>query len=310
MGADTDLQWRCDPLFADWLAPRLANADVVHAHMLGAWWAAAHATPLSRPLIASEHNGYTWRAQPPWAAMTDVAERIDRFYAHGPGARAGALRAGISEDRIRPGMSPVVGLDAKPHPGLPSSPVMFAGRLSADKGPDLLLDAVALMAAPPPVLLLGVGALEAELRAQVARLGLEGTVRFCGWVDEPAAWVAGAAVQACPSRDEAFSQTAVLAMGLGVPVVGTDVGGFPGTLARGRGVVVAPEDPEALARALEDVVSGRRRPDTAAAQAWARQFDADTIADVYERDYEDLRSAALGAWPGEDVTTAVTTTAQ
>ena len=147
------------------------------------------------------------------------------------------------------------------------------------------------MAAPPPVLMLGAGGLEDDLRARVARLRLERVVRFCGWVDEPGPWVAGAAVQACPSRDEAFSQTAVLAMGLGVPVIGTDVDGFPDTLADHRGIVVASEDPEALARALEDVLTGRRRPDTAAARTWARQFDADRVAAIYEHGYDELSRA-------------------
>jgi hypothetical protein len=39
--------------------------------------------------------------------------------------------------------------------------------------------------------MLGAGALEDDLRARVARLGLERVVRFCGWVDEPGPWVAG-----------------------------------------------------------------------------------------------------------------------
>ncbi len=289
MGSSADLQWHCDPRFAAWLAPRLAGADVVHAHMLGAWWAAARAVPGDVALIASEHNGYAWWGEPPWAAMAEVAERVDRFYAHGPGARAGALRAGIREDRIRPGISPVVGMDARPRPGLPSPRIVFTGRLSADKAPDVLIDAIARMAAPPPVLMLGAGALLDDLQAQVAQLGLERMVRFCGWVDEPGPWVAGASVQACPSRDEAFSQTAVLAMGLGVPVVGTDVDGFPETLADGRGIMVSPEDPKALAVALEQVLAGRLRPDTAAARMWARQFDIERVATVYEQTYNDLR---------------------
>lgn len=288
MGSDLDLQWHCDPGFAAWLEPRLGGADVVHAHMLGAWCAAAHALPSGVPLVASEHNSYDFWGEPPWAAMAEVAARVDRFYGHGPGARAGAMRVGIPADRIRAGVSPVAGMDARQRPGLPSPRIVFTGRFSPDKGPDMLVEAVARMAAPPPLLMLGAGALEDDLRARVARLGLELAVRFCGWVDEPGPWVAGAAVQACPSRDEAFSQTAVLAMGLGVPVVGTDVDGFPDTLADGRGIIVAPEDPEALARALEDVLSGRRRPDTAAARTWARQFDAERVAAVYERSYVEL----------------------
>jgi glycosyltransferase involved in cell wall biosynthesis len=291
MGAGVDLQWHCDPAFAAWLEPRLDGADVVHAHMLGAWWAAAQALSAGVPLVASEHNGYAWWGEPPWAAMAEVAARVDRFYAHGPGARVGALRIGIPADRVRPGVSPVAGLGARPRPGLPSPRIVFTGRFSPDKGPDVLVDAVGRMAAPPPVLMLGAGVLEDDLRARVARLRLERVVRFCGWVDEPGPWVAGAAVQACPSRDEAFSQTAVLAMGLGVPVVGTDVDGFPDTLAGRRGIVVPSEDPEALARALEDVLAGRRRPDTAAARTWARHFDADRVAAVYEQSYDELYRA-------------------
>ena len=291
MGSGADLQWHCDPGFAAWLAPRLASADVVHAHMLGAWWAAARGMSGDVPLIASEHNGYAWWGEPPWGAMAEVADRIDRFFAHGPGARAGALSVGIPEDRIRPGISPVVGMDARPRPGLPSPRIVFTGRLSPDKGPDVLIDAIARMAAPPPVLMLGAGALLEDLQAQVARLGLGSVVRFCGWVDEPGPWVMGASVQACPSRDEAFSQTAVLAMGLGVPVVGTNVDGFPETLADRRGIMVSTEDPEALAVALEQVLAERLRPDTAAARVWARQFDTERVATVYERTYNDLRPA-------------------
>ncbi len=288
MGSDNDLQWACDPAFAQWLAPRLRGGDLIHAHMLGAWWAAATVGVPDVPLVASEHNSYGWNQQPPWATMAGVAERIDRFYAHGPDARAGALRIGVSGDRIRRGISPVVGMDAAPRPGLPLPRIMFTGRLSPDKAPDVLIDAVAMMASPPPVLILGTGVMREQLREQVARLRLQHLVTFPGWVDDPGAWVVGASVQACPSRDEAFSQTAVLAMGLGVPVVGTNVDGFPETLADGRGVIVAAEDPQALAIALERILSRRSRPDTAAARTWARQFETERVASVYEQAYTEL----------------------
>ena len=291
MGGGGDLQWGCDPRFAEWLAPRLASADVVHAHMLGAWWAAAMAVAPDVPLIASEHNGYAWWGEPPWEAMTDAAARVDLFYAHGPGARSGASRVGIPEDRVRRGISPVVGMDSRPRLGLPWPRIVFTGRLSRDKAPDVLIDAIARMADPPPVLILGSGVLQDELHEQVARLRLKRVVRFCGWVHDPGRWVLGASVQACPSRDEAFSQTAVLAMGLGVPVVGTNVDGFPETLADRRGVIVPSEDPIAFAAALEQVLAGTARPDTAAARVWARQFDTDRVAVVYERAYLELLQA-------------------
>jgi glycosyltransferase involved in cell wall biosynthesis len=113
-------------------------------------------------------------------------------------------------------------------------------------------------------------------------------VRLCGWISDPAPWVAGASVQVCPSRDEAFSQSAVLAMGLGVPVIGTRVDGFPDTLANGRGLIVEPDDPPALATALHDLLCGRRTTNVAGARAWARSFGIEQVASRYERDYVKL----------------------
>ena len=291
MGGSEDLQWRCDPAFAAWLEPRLAGADVVHAHMFGAWWAAGHAVARGVAFAASEHNALAWPGEAQWAAMAEVADRVDRFYAHSSGAWADVVRTGVREERVVRGVSPVVGFGAVQRHGLPSPRIVFTGRLASDKGPDVLVDAIALMAAPPPVLILGAGVLEPALRAQIAEAGLEGIVRLCGWIADPAPWVAGASVQACPSRDEAFSQAAVLAMGLGVPVVGTRVDSFPQTLANGRGLIVEPEAPAALAAALGDVLSGRHTTNLAGAREWAHEFAIERIASLYEQDYFELSRA-------------------
>ena len=288
MGAGEDLQWRCDPAFAAWLEPRLKGADAVHAHMFGAWWAAGHAVASDVALLASEHNDFAWPGEPQWEAMVEAVDRIDRFYAHSPGGRAGVLDVGMRADRVVRGVSPVEGFGAEERPGLPSPRIIYTGRLAHDKGPDLLVEAVARMPAPPAVLVLGTGVLEAALRAQIAAAGLRDVVHLCGWIADPAPWVAGASVQACPSREEAFSQAAVLAMGLGVPVVGTRVDGLPETLANGRGLIVEPDDPGALAAALEDVLGARRGTDLAGARAWARQFDTERVTSMYERDYLEL----------------------
>src|SRR5260221_14710233 len=50
------LQWTPAPGFAGWLGPRLAPARLGHAHMVGAWWAAARAGPPRAPLGAPEPN--------------------------------------------------------------------------------------------------------------------------------------------------------------------------------------------------------------------------------------------------------------
>jgi glycosyltransferase involved in cell wall biosynthesis len=65
-------------------------------------------------------------------------------------------------------------------------------------------------------------------------------------------------VNVVPSREEPWSQSALLALGLGVAVVGTAVDDLAHTLGGGRGVLVPPEDPRALAGALSRVLAGER----------------------------------------------------
>lgn len=286
-----NLQWRVERRFADWLRPRLRDARLVHAHMFGAWWAAGQALDGDVPLLASEHNPYAWPALPQLEAMREGLRRVDRFYAHGPGARDSVLAAGLPAARMREGVSPIVGMDAVPVPALPRPRLVFAGRLHEEKGPDVLLEALALAPTLPHLLMLGAGHLEASLRERSERPDLRHRVTFCGWQQDPGAFMAGATALVVPSRDEAWSQTAVLGMALGVPVVGTDVEGFALTLSAGRGIAVPPADAAALARALLEVTAGQRGTDLAGARAWARGFELGRLAGVYEADYRQLAGA-------------------
>jgi glycosyltransferase involved in cell wall biosynthesis len=282
------LQWEPCPEFAGWMAERLDGADLVHAHMFGAWWAAAWAAPAAMPVVASEHNAMTWPRTAHDDEAAAVAHRVACFFAHGPAARTWAARIGVAGDRIIAGESIVDGLDGRPQADLPSPRITYAGRLAADKGPDVLVEALELLADPPATFLLGDGELRATLEHQVAALDLGEVVRFSGWQPYPERFVAGASVHVVPSRQEATSQSAVLAMGLGVPVVGTAVEGLPDTLADGRGVVVAPEDPRALASAIGAVLAGLCEADLDGARAYARRFGADRIAARYASVYRAL----------------------
>jgi glycosyltransferase involved in cell wall biosynthesis len=288
LGGGPALQYARRRAFAERLADALRDEDVVHAHMFGAWWAAARAVPDGTPLAASEHNALQWPGRAPARALREALARVDVFFAHGPAARNEILAAGLPPWRMRQGMSPIAAPVAPPQRRLPSPRIVFAGRLHPEKGPDLLLDALARLAQPPPAFLLGAGAMEPELRRRAARLGISERVHFEGWRDDPANWIAGASVCVVPSRFDAWSQTAALAMSLGVPVVGTAVEGLPGVLGDGRGVLVAPEDPAALADAIAGVLSGHLRTDLRAARRYARGFRPQAIAARYAAAYRDL----------------------
>jgi glycosyltransferase involved in cell wall biosynthesis len=286
MPADS-LQWTPAPEFAGWLGPRLAQASLVHAHMVGSWWAAAQVLPPQVPLVASEHNQVSWPTADHTPQARDAARRVDMFFAHGPSARAWAARIGLDDGRLRDGRSSVQGLSADPLPGLPSPRLTFAGRLRADKAPDVLIEALALIDALPPAYVIGDGPMRERLTRLVRDRRLDAVVRLPGWSWEPARYIAGASVHVVPSREESWSQSAVLALGLGVPVVGTTVDGLARTLGEGRGILVPPEDPRALARALTRVLAGEH-PDPVPGRAYARQFTPSAAAAVYADAYHQL----------------------
>jgi glycosyltransferase involved in cell wall biosynthesis len=288
LGGGPALQYARRRGFAERLAAALRDEHMVHAHMFGAWWAAARAVPDGMPLAASEHNALQWPGRAPAHALRAALARVDVFFAHGPAACNEILAAGLPPERMREGISPIAGSGGLPLRRLPSPRIVFAGRLHPEKGPDLLLDARARLAQPVPAFLLGAGAMEPELRCRAACLGIEQRVHFEGWRDDPASWIAGASVCVVPSRFDAWSQTAALAMSLGVPVVGTAVEGLPDVLGDGRGVLVAPEDPAALADAIEGVLSGRLSTDLRAARRYARGFTPQAVAARYAAAYRDL----------------------
>lgn len=285
------LQWTPEPDFADWLAPRLAGADIVHGHMMGAWWAAAQAAPDGMPVVGSEHNEMSWAGEDYTPQARNAARRLDLFFAHGPAARAWAVSIGVDDGRLREGRSSVEGLSAEPLPGLAAPRLTFTGRFRTDKAPDLLVQALALLDAPPAAYLIGDGPLREELATLIRARGLESVVRLPGWSYEPAGFIAGASVNVVPSREESWSQSAVLGLGLGVPVVGTSVDGLAVTLSGGRGILVPPDDPRALADALSRVLAGQR-PDPEPGLAYARQFTPAASAEMYYRGYTELLDRA------------------
>jgi len=297
-GGEAGLQYGCSAAFSEWLEPRLAEADLVHAHMFGAWRAAARAIRSGVPLVASEHNSLDWPGEPCEVEARAALVRVDRFFAHGPEAGRFALERGLPSARLAEGLSIIDPRVPEPHRALISPRLVYAGRLHEEKGPDVLLEALARMSSPPTTYLLGCGPMEAELRRQAAGLGLDPVVRFSGWCEEPSRWLRGAAACVVPSRREAWSQTAVQAMALGTPVVGSDVEGLPLTLGEGRGLIVEAEDPEALASALSAVVSRRRVPDLAAARRYSIRFHPEPVAAIYARTYRALVESRRRPLPG------------
>ena len=134
------------------------------------------------------------------------------------------------------------------------SVVLCLGRLSYEKGQDILIDAMSevLAAREETVLwLAGEGPSEHMLRLRASRLGISAHVRFLGFSEYVAPVLREASLLALPSRGEGIPISALEAMSMGVPVVATRVGGVPDLITCPEvGCVVPPEDPSRLAQAL------------------------------------------------------------
>lgn len=158
------------------------------------------------------------------------------------------------------------------------------------KGHRYLLEAAALLRAggrPCTVLLAGAGNQRSALECQARQLSLD--VRFLGAPAEVGPLLARADVFVLPSLHEGMSNAVMEAMAAGRPIVATGVGGTP-ELLDGRGVLVPPADPAALASGIEALLadSARRASLGAAARRWSRaHLDVETMVDEHIRIYSE-----------------------
>ena len=157
--------------------------------------------------------------------------------------------------------------------------VVTAGRISAEKGIDVLLEAMPYLLERVPEgrvrvyggVQPGWEEYQAGLLERIETAGLRDRFELVGLVDRPSNRWTAASVYVQPSRREGFPLAVMEAMACGLPVVATDVGGLPELVEDGvSGVIVPPEDPLALANGLGDLMcdpdrarrlgqSGRRR---------------------------------------------------
>jgi glycosyltransferase involved in cell wall biosynthesis len=149
--------------------------------------------------------------------------------------------------------------DARARLGLNATgPVVgWVGRLSAEKGPDLFLTAMASdQLANATGIMLGDGAERAALLQQRELLGLaESRLRMPGGRGDAAAAMPAFDVMVLSSRTEGTPMALLEAMSAGVPVVAFAVGGVPQVLDQNSGWLVPAEDTAALAAAIRSVLA-------------------------------------------------------
>jgi glycosyltransferase involved in cell wall biosynthesis len=196
------------------------------------------------------------------APLVEALERrgIDRGRIHfvPNAARNSVARMTREEARIQLGI------------GSSAHAIGWVGRLSSEKGPDVIIDAVArLKDSRVELHIVGDGRLRETLVSRAASLGIADRVRWQGSIDNAARLYSAFDVFVLSSRTEGTPMVLLEAMGANVPVVATAVGGIPDVLAGNSGLLVRAEDPDALASAiaavLDDPVAASARSERAAA---------------------------------------------
>lgn len=176
--------------------------------------------------------------------------------------------------------------------------LLNVGRLSPEKGQVLLLQAVARVLPEYPGLVVwfaGTGPLQGQLQAEAGRLGLEGRVRFLGYVADMPALYGDVDLVVQSSLTEGLPNVMLEVAYLGVPVVATDVGGTREVIEHGRtGWLVESGSSSALAVGLRQFLQEPTGFATMARSGRARieaEFSIDTRTARQARLYQDTACA-------------------
>ncbi|HET6366927.1 MAG TPA: glycosyltransferase [Pseudomonadales bacterium] len=280
---------------------RREQIDVVHTHSsIDGWLGGMAARLTGRPVLRTRHVSipirrglnpvYRWLADRVITSGEAIRQLV--IAAGVPPARVVAIPAGVKLDDFADGeggeaVLRSLGLAGGPSPGGPTpgpdvdpirgpirssrgpivgSVAMFRG----SKGHDHLLDAFSRVHARRPdarLLLVGDGGRREWAERLARERGLSEAVVFTGFrTDVPALLAAMDCFVLASTRTEGVPQSLLQAAAAGIPLVASRIGGIPEVVEDGvTGLLVSPEDPAALAAAIEQTLA-----DPAAAAARAR----------------------------------------
>jgi glycosyltransferase involved in cell wall biosynthesis len=211
-----------------------------------------------------------------------------------PAARLSVVYNGASP--CDPGLAPDAELSALREDG----PVVAAVTvLRRQKALDVLLEAAPRILArfsTAQIVVVGHGPEREALESRAADLGLdrEPRFRFCGFRPPAARYLKASDVFVLPSAWEAFPVGVLEAMACGLPQVATDVGGTREAVVPETGILVPPNDPAALAAAIEALLAdpGRRRAaGEASVQRYTARFTVPRMVSATAAVYADVLDA-------------------
>jgi glycosyltransferase involved in cell wall biosynthesis len=279
---DPALSWRVRRELRG-LRPDVVHTHLVHADVYGALGSGGV------PLVSTKHNDDRFRLGPFRYVERALTRRAARVIAITEALRQFCVdRVGLPAAKIE-----VIryGLDALPGPWGENVEVpvpegarvlLCVGRLAEQKGIDVAIRALARIREREPAAVLVVLG-EGPERARAEALAGEG-VYLPGRVGDVASWYRRAEMLVHPARWEGFGLALLEAMVAGKPVVATRVSSAPEIVRDGEtGLLVPPDDPDALAEAALALLSDPARAAVMGHAGLARARREFSVAQMAER---------------------------
>ncbi|OLS22556.1 MAG: Mannosylfructose-phosphate synthase [Candidatus Heimdallarchaeota archaeon LC_2] len=162
---------------------------------------------------------------------------------------------GIDFENVNKNRSKLL-LDIKNRFSINRKYIIFLGRLLYNKGLDTLISAFNKIDFDGYLVIIGSGPYEKELKDKISALNLEKRIIFTKFItdDEVYSLLQGAELYCLPSRWESFSISTLEAMGAGIPVVCSNVGGL-GMWASEAAILIEPENEKQLINEVDKVLN-------------------------------------------------------
>ncbi len=232
--------------------------SIVHTHLFNATFLGSLAGYLmGAPVVATVHGMYISPEEMALARLTSshIITVCTAAYTMGlamgmPEDQISLIPNGVDTQRFRPDID---GRAFRQQLGIPQDVplVGMVSRLAKEKGPDLFLQAVTVLATAKPdahFVYVGEGPMRQDIEREVRALGLDERVHMCGLVADTSAIYPGLDVVCLPSRIEGQPLSLLEAMAAARPLVAANVGGIPELVKVGEtGWLVARGDVNALA---------------------------------------------------------------
>jgi glycosyltransferase involved in cell wall biosynthesis len=174
--------------------------------------------------------------------------------------------------------------------------IIYTGRLSPEKGIDVLVRSFAHLVQTQPcqLLIIADGPEQASVVKLIAEHNLDGSVLLVSNAEEVAPYLKASDLFVLPSRFEGLSNALLEAMACGLPVISTRVGGSRDIIEEGvNGLLVEADATDQLRAAMERMLCDRQLAaalGTNARAAVEAKHDMRMIANAYGALYRDLSS--------------------